>query len=293
MNKSLVVEMVALLLLLMVFSSGALYADPVRPDFRLRIETGDGQGVVITDNGAMDANPNGGQITFQGFISNLYYGGITVAWSKPETASGTTVLELQSQMGRFQQCSAINPCTASSSRLIISLEDDGYSYPASTASLTGDITGVNVANGTGSFQTWLNFSNSEPNFGSDTTASTQLAAVIPNPIGSDPASAALFQGSGVNGGYQSTLVPPAGFEDFASFNVQNPYALFSQAVIDFSTTAGGGTAYFDLKSTVGPDRNGRPLINDTATAPEPTSLLLLGSGMVALGLLRNKKKPAA
>jgi hypothetical protein len=283
MIKSSVTKTAVLLLLLIVFSSSALDAAPVRPNMKLRISDGTGTGVVIVDNGGGDNDVDGGEINFVGFVGS-FFGGITLAWSEPEDVTGgEAILRLQSQMGFFGNSNTPH----AASQLFIGLEDTGYQFPETTATLTGTLTGVNVNNGVGNFQIYLNRNNQVPNFGGPAPMSSPLNPVNPTP----PAgSAALFIGSGAS----NVAGQPAAYQEFASFDVVNPYALFSEARIDYSAGGSAPTsdAHFTLEARVGPDRGGRPLFPDTVPVPEPTTLLLLGSGLVSLGLL-GKKRPTA
>jgi PEP-CTERM motif len=63
--------------------------------------------------------------------------------------------------------------------------------------------------------------------------------------------------------------------DSEGFVHSGPYSLFTQATINFT---GPGVVSFD---------------SDLSTVPEPTSLLLLGSGLAGIGLWSRRKKKSA
>jgi hypothetical protein len=276
---------VVLLLLLAVFSTAAFAAD-VRPNFRLRISDGN-TGIVITDNGLGDRDDatgageaclgaSTGGLICTGFI-NLggVQGSVTYAMSEPDN-NEQTILTLHTDMFRF--------APGVSTRLIITLEDTGYMPFSSPSTFTGQLSDVEIGTATGSFQTWVNRSNLVPYFGED-----QNGILDPENLVIPAGSAALFEGPGVT----NITGSPAPYNEVGYFEPGvNPYAMFSQAVIDFGVDDFGGPIAFTITSTITAGQNGRPLYPNETNVPEPASLLLLGSGMVTLGLLRKKRTAA-
>lgn len=86
---------------------------------------------------------------------------------------------------------------------------------------------------------------------------------------------ALFAGNGA-------VLTTGSYSYSTESNLSTPYTQRSQAAIAF--TGAGGQANFTFVSIVDPPKTQTP-----SPLPEPLSLLLLGSGLIGLGLLRSKR----
>jgi hypothetical protein len=243
-----------------------LPADASAGIFRIRVEelspSGAGTGVVVTDQLAGDGALVPGFIHLAvGNLATNITTSISLGISKPilPVAPGTLAhIVLQS----------FNVSATGATTVRVTLEDTGFTQGlGQTGALQTTIGGNFVApvGTTLTTQSWANASNYVPDLGPDKPVSSALGAIGPL-VGTATSPLSFTYDGGDTDFSDSTYTV---FE----MTGPTPYSLFTQVVINFT---GAGSADFTQNTLV--------------AAPEPGSLLLLGTGLVGVARMVRRRR---
>jgi hypothetical protein len=238
-------------------------------DFRLIIMDQSGNARVVTNNVGNvltgDGNNASDTIDFTNHFDGTSYS-IQINATSDINPDGTGALTLSGQVG----CNVTGGCA----NITIMLEDDTYSTAllAPNAAFVSGLEGYNAVNNTIvpqgtlangaslSVQSWIGTANVEPNFG------TTNGSITLNPAGITNAET-ITSGDVAESPLGSPVVP--------TFSGPS-YSEILRADLSFSQN---GVSNFTLTAAEAPP----------ASVPEPTSLLLLGSTLLGLGIFRKKR----
>jgi hypothetical protein len=222
---------------------------------------------VITDNGAGDADATLGSILFMGSV-----GGFGVNFT---TGLSSPVIGGVYNMGELALGSSNIRTTAGSGKLKITLEDYGYAEQFGSRTLSSNVSGVmtGAPDDTVTFRSWASPSNSVPDFGPDVAPPT--GSLLGGYIGSVPADQVAVWPGGITFGVGAA---PTGSVSFAGsgavgFLANGPYSLFTELLLDLT----------------GPSALSISALN-VAVTPEPTTMILFGTGAVAVAWARRRRK---
>jgi hypothetical protein len=257
------------LLLLMVFSSAVAYADGV--SFRLYLrDVGSGAVVTIIDDGALDTNAGDGLIQFGQTVGDKGY------------VSGSAIVSKVGDLATLTLSASASYAGAGTMEVIV---EEIFTAAKQQGSLVGTVGGVLGAD-LSTIGPLVALRNVNANF--NTFVNT--AGAVPSP--GDPLPAAVATGFGPGGLALSSpltsLTFPTNVGLPANFNfVGSQYSVYSVATLAFTGGSLGiktGFADFTMRGDV--SSFGPPLVS--TSLPEPMSLLLLGSGLIGLGILRRR-----
>jgi hypothetical protein len=214
---------------------GVLFASsPAHAQLRMRIEdTGTNVGVVLTGAGGVVQFNNAGGANFSTNFGLVQATGL----SKPGQPPGPpAVAEIH--------LNNITVATTGPATIVLTLEDTGFTAPATGGAFVTGSFGGTINGGTARGQSWVNTANAVPNLGTNAGTTTTTASLAGNPAGgvvipagSIPDLPAAFVGG------------PGAFSTSGSapFTVSGPYSMFMQVTLTFTSA---GTASFDIDQSV-------------------------------------------
>jgi len=295
MIKSLGIKIGVLLVLLTLTFSTVAQADG-GPSFRLLLQdTTTGKQRVITDNASwgtilnkvnLDSNAAVGAIQFAGAVGNFF---VTIDATSSEGADGGGILTLSANVA-FQ--------STGTDQFAVVLEDVyGGDTNGANATLENRIAGYNYVSNTVtptavlssssslSVQSWLDATGVVPQLGAN---SGQVAATTS--LGSIPTSGAynnnLAPTNTTSGSFDLGVTSPTGLAltPGQSCTPSTPpcTSIYSESILQFTNASSGGSASFTLTAD--------EIQTPSPSVPEPTSLVLLGSALLGLGVLPSRKK---
>lgn len=286
MTKSLGVRIGFLLFVLLTFSNMALAVGG--STFRLLLQdfqtaggtpgTGTGVELTITDNALKsvaynDKNGLLGDINWFGNVGEFY-----VNINATSTDGGAIAGGQLSVTANVQYEGTL--ATGGSEQFVLSVEDSGYSFtPGSTVLVQNTVNNLSLTGNASAITT-----------STDLTTNTGDVPLLPaNGIqGNNKSNVALTAPVSDGIGTSVAPVPPSETTGIdASLVGAQTTNLFAQANVTFGAGS-GGNASFSLTASDPIDNSGGNNGGNGGNVPEPTTLMLLGSALLGLGVLRGK-----
>jgi len=299
--KTSTVKIALLLGVLMAFLAGTAYADTISATISvMNAEDQVVASVTVDDSGNVSGTYDttidnvgayaqgvgvyfGGQIGSSGIYATtsfgLLYNGIN---GMPAQGNDESQLVL-GVLSASCTTNAQNVGCAAGTKLVITLTDTGATIPQGSALFSGTLAGTSDP----AFVPTITEPNAPiSNFTNNSNVTVQSSVSV------DGTTYGVFGNpqSTTTGAYTNAIGPFSTIASGGTVSLPGAYTITDKAVITYS---GDGSAGFGLSANVDgcidtnqPCNNTNPLA--VVNAPEPTSLLLLGSSLVGLGFLRLK-----